>query len=130
MKRKILALLLNIEIIFTLLFFSIFKSFSGYKYYFSLITKKNVYKYSVTKECVPASIYRKIIKASSILKINSCLIKSASLFRILRSMSMKPELVICVLDNENTFKSHAYIKIDSISFDKPNKSYKIIKIYA
>lgn len=83
-----------------------------------------------TKEKYPINTiinYEKFI--SKKLNINQCLIRMSVLFSILKTNGHQPKLSIGV-NNDNQFKSHAWVDVDNLSIDleKKGKYQTILEI--
>lgn len=88
---------------------------------------KKYLNFLISNETNCVHSFNKIFK---FIKIESCLIKSVSIFLFLKNNNFKPKLFIGVLMENSEFKSHAWLMIgNKILTEKPENfvNYKIIK---
>ena len=106
LARKFSKLTLSIKILLLVLIFSIKKKVISFN---NLIeTKKlgNLRDFSIEE------IYYLSNKIFTLLRINSCLLKSLVLREILRKYSFKAKLIIGIKENQSNFESHCWLRVN------------------
>ncbi len=123
-------LMINLLIVYILL-----KTFIEIKFLSFSYVRKNIYikkKFSKKDPKKLNEFYfsQKTEKISKIFFINSCLIKSIVLFKILRDYGFNPELCIAVSKKNKSLSSHAWVESNGKFINEDNnniRDYRIIE---
>ena len=123
-------LMINFLIIFILL-----KTFLEVRFLSFSFVRKNIYIKKKFSKKDPRNLNefyfsQKTEKISKFFFIDSCLIKSIVLFKVLKRYGFNPELFIAVSKKDKSFSSHAWVENNGklINEDKNNiLDYKVIE---
>ena len=125
-----IKLMINFFIIYTSL-----KTFIEIKFLsFSFVRKKISVKKKFSKK-VPRNLNefyfsQKTEKISKLFFINSCLIKSVVLFKVLKNYGFNPELCIAVSKKDESLSSHAWVVSNGKLVNEDNSNiidYRVIE---
>jgi len=123
-------LMINLLILYILL-----KTFIEIKFLSFSFVRKNIYikKKFFKKDSKNLNEFyfsQKTEKISKIFFINSCLIKSVVLFKVLKNHGFNPELCIAVSKKDENFSSHAWVESNGKLINEDDKNilnYRVIE---
>jgi len=128
LKKMELSYIIKTKIYF-LLFLNLLKviyilKFKNFDYLIKFLKSISIKKNKLQID--ERSIFDREKKLSKLLKINKCLIKSACLYKTLRDLGFRADLLIGI-KKDNIFSSHAWVEgNDKNLIDEKNKLFKEI----
>ena len=128
LKKMELSYIIKTKIYF-LLFLNLLKviyilKFKNFDYLIKFLKSISIKKNKLQID--ERSIFDREKKLSKLLKINKCLITSAYLFKTLKDLGFKADLLIGI-KKDHIFNSHAWVEVsDRDLIDKNNKFFKEI----